>query len=125
MEQRKLWKTVVKIYKGERRWSRDGGDSYTVEEVEVAAENETYIIINDWYFTKLEKKKRRSDDYGDYVNHPSIRISVNDRWLDNGVFYTLYSTSKKRPSTIRSEILAAVRDKQGWLAESLDLDFIK
>jgi len=118
----------MKIYHYEVRILRTPGvyewnkNRFTNEEVEIAAQNDTFIIVNDWYFTKIRKEK---SDYDTYLNKASIRIRTNDAHLDNGIFYTLYSTKLVKPSKIKSEIQARITKDYSWLLGGVDLSIIK
>lgn len=117
----KLYHYVVKIYRtpGIYEWN---SDKFINEQVDVLAQNETYILINDWYFTKIRKKKC---DYDSYLNKPSIRIRTNDNIMDNGIFYDLYSEKPVKPSKIKSEIQAKISKDYSWLLGGVDLSIIK
>ena len=121
----KLYKTTVDIY-SHRKYSSDV-DKFEVKEVEVLGENEDYLVLNDHFFTKLQKSKKG------YAIHSVLgKESINIRdgsglcgdVLGRGVFYVLYSYSKKRPGTIKKEIEKAIQDKYGWMT-SIDLSVIK
>ena len=111
----------VSIYqKPAKIWDED---CFTVTKEQVLAENEIYIVLNDSHFTKLKKT-----GYGVYFNKmekETISVRTNDNLLGNGVFYTFYSTTKRRPSTIKKHIEAYVKEKFGWLSEGMDLSIIK
>ena len=104
---------------GVYNWNKN---EFISEQVEIVAQNETYIVINDWYFTKI-KKERCS--YETYLNKPSISIRTNDRSLDNGIFYTLYSEKPVKPDKIKSEIQAKISKDYSWLLGDIDLSIIK
>ncbi len=107
------------------------GESYfEKEKVGVALENDQFIILDVPTFAKLTKNKsyefsyprvgvhriyKRDNETGSFANH---------RTMGNGVFYELYSESKKRPNTIRTEIEKFIDEKFGYLAK-IDLSFIK
>lgn len=119
-----IWKTTVNIYK-EKKFSFEE-DKFEQKQVEVLAENDEYVCLNDRHFTTL----RKAGDTVAYsvVGKESIRIEDGSgyfgRAMTKGIFYTLYSYSKKRPSTIRKEIEEALEKKYGWMVDA-DLSIIK
>lgn len=117
----KLYHYEVKILRtpGIYEWNKN---KFVNEEVEIAAQNDTYIVINDWYFTKIKKQKC---SYDAYLNKPTIRIRTNDPHLDNGIFYSLYSENPVKPSKIKSEIQAKISKDYSWLFGGIDLSIIK
>jgi hypothetical protein len=117
---KKLFKHEVKIYK------HPGGihnNTFEIKEVEVIAENDSYIVINDWYFTKLGKSNKSYSN--EVLEKEYIQVRNDNHILGDGVFYTLYSISKIRPSTIKNHIEKKISDHYGWLMNSLDLSIIK
>jgi hypothetical protein len=99
-------------------------NEFTVKPVEILAENEEYIVLNDRRFQTLQYAK------GKYNIHPSIDqqsicISTNDSCWGNRVTYSLYSFSRKRAATIRKEIEREIKDRFGWFVNGIDLSIIK
>lgn len=96
-------------------------DKFEIVEVEVLAENETRIVLNDEFFTVKVKKK------GAYnaIEKKEINIRTNNSICGDGIFYELYSYSKKRPATIRGEIERRIKAEYSWLLDGVDLSIIK
>lgn len=118
---KKLFYHRVQIYKKPTPSYRK--DKFEITEVEILAENDHLIIINNYHFTRLEKK-------GSGICHPipnreRIDIRCKDDILGDGVFYTLYSDKKSRPSTIKLHIEKEIYKKFGWLVNDIDLSIIK
>lgn len=110
----------LEIYRKPTRWSFTE-DKFEVKEKSVLAQNDKYLVLNDDYFTKLEKK-------GDGVVWSRIdtpSISFRDCLSQDGIFFTLYSTKPRRISTIKGMIKRKADEKYGWLfSESLDLSIM-
>ena len=115
----KLYHYEVKIFQQETQFSKS---KFINEEVEIATQNMQYLIVNDWYLTKLKKEK---SSYDTCINLSSIRFRTNDSIASfNGLFYTLYSTKPKTPASIRKELDSYIKKKIGYLT-SIDLSIIK
>ena len=99
-------------------------NEFTVEEVEILADNGKYLVLNNETFSTLQYACSKYSAYPS-IGQESINISTNDSCWGNRVAYTLYSFSRKRASTIRKEIERAIRDKFGWFSKGLDLRIIK
>lgn len=99
-------------------------DKFEIVEVEVLAENETKIVLNDDQFTVLDKKKGNCS-FRHCVGNTLINIRTNNSICGDGIFYTLYSYGKKRPETIRREIEAKIKAEYSWLMNEADLSIIK
>ena len=117
---RKLHYYKVSIYKGDFHYNYKKNE-FISEMVEVAAENDNYIIINDWYFTKLKKEKCSWDIV---LGKAQINVRTRDTLLDNGIFYTLYSEKPVTAKSIKKEIEKKVAKEFGWLS-NVDLSIIK
>jgi hypothetical protein len=112
-----LYEHRVRIYRKPTKWhfSRDIAE---ISEIAILAHNDKYVVLNDASFTKLEKK-------GDGVCWPVINkpiIYFKDVLGEKGIFYTLYSPSKKRIPTIEGQIRNKAEAEYGWLF-SKELDF--
>jgi len=120
----KLWKTEAKIYK-EKKFSFEK-DSFEQTQVDVIAENDNYVCLDDFRFTTIQKSGKGTAY--DVIGTKRIRIEDGSGLFGSaftkGIFYTLYSFEKKRPSTVRKEIEEAIKKKYGWIAD-VNLDIIK
>ena len=96
-------------------------DKFEIVEVEVLAENETRIVLNDEFFTVKVKKKGAYNS----IEKKEISIRTNNSVCGDGIFYELYSYSKKRPATIRKEIESKIKAEYSWLMNEADLSIIK
>lgn len=124
-ELKQLYHYKVSIYrKGEvLPWYRDQKkDEFINELVDVLDQNETFIVLKDWYFTKLYKKK---NDHSASLNKQSLYARTRDTILDNGIFYSLYSDKPKTAKSIKKEIQTFIQKEFGWLADGIDLSVIK
>lgn len=124
-ELKTLYHYKVSIYKkGEKLpWHRDAKkDEFINEQVDVLAHNDTFIVVKDWYFTKMYKKKT---SHSTVLNIPSLYARTKDDILDNGIFYTLYSDKPKTAKKIKSEIQSFIQKEFGWLGDGIDLSIIK
>jgi len=103
--------------------------SYTVEELEVAAENDKYIIIDDWYFSRVCKESKHNE-HQHCVEKPRTNVFTISKGIcgemyGTGASYTLYTYGTKRPATIRKAIEKAIQDEYGAFMGKVDLGFIK
>lgn len=124
-ELKSLYHYKVSIYKkGEKLpWYREQKkDEFINEKVVVLDQNDTFIVLKDWYFTKLYKEK---NSHSTCLNKVSLYARTRDTILDNGVFYTLYSDKPKTAKYIKKEIQAFIQKEFGWLSEGIDLSVIK
>ncbi len=106
----------VDINDPNNKWERK--NVFQVREYRVLGENDINLVIDDRYFTTISKK---SDEHRICLGKPSIGISTNDSFWGNSIRYQLYTDGKKRASTIKREIEAAVIKKLGFFMSSLDL----
>lgn len=94
---------------------------FEVTEFNVIAENDRYLVIDDYRFTSLRKEKSKYDTCLEQV---SIHLSANDSVWGNRITYSLYTVKTKRASTIRKEIEAEIAKKYGFFLGKIDLSFI-
>lgn len=100
----------------------DRETTYKTETVKIAVQNATYVIIEDNYFTKLQKSGN------DNFLFPIINKAKMSSQIDNSVFgtyveYEYYGTKNKRPATIRKQMQKYIDEKFGLMANT-DLSFI-
>lgn len=107
----------LEIYKKPTKYSFQK-DEYIVREINILAQNERYIVLNDDCFTKIEKK-------GDGICWSALnkeQISFKNCLGEQGVFYTCYSEKKRRPVSIKNAIHKKAEREYGWLfSNELDL----
>ena len=109
----------VRIYK--KPAERYHKDCFEIKKVVIIAENDNYIVIDDAYFTRISKKKSYCDTC---LNVEKINIRTENHILGDGVFFTLYSEKKLRPSTIKRHIEKKIIAQYGWLNNDIDLSII-
>jgi len=109
---------------------KSGKNYFEKEKIEVALENDQWIVLNVKNFDKITKTKDYDFSYPRIgVHHIYKRDNetgyfANHKTMGNGVFYQLYSEKEKRPSTIQKEIENFINEKFGYLS-SVDLSFVK
>jgi hypothetical protein len=94
---------------------------FEVKAFNVIAENDSYIAIDDPYFTSISKDKSFWDSH---IDKPSISLYAKDTCWGTRVRYSLYTAKTKRADTIKKEIEAAINQKYGFFAKGFDLSFI-
>lgn len=95
---------------------------FEVTELNVIAENDRYIAVDDYCFTSIRKDSKY--EYDTRLNKPSIGLHANDSCWGNRIRYSLYTDTTKRASTIKREIEAAIAKKYGFFLGAIDLSFI-
>lgn len=91
----------------------------SVEDVEVLGENERYIVLNDSYFTKIQKKKEKDYNSCSVVNTCSISDYTNDTFWKKyyGDFsirmYTTEDNMKTIEKQVNREFIKFIRGKIG------------
>lgn len=116
----------IKHYRVEVTDARNPGiigpkQEFKAIELNVVAENDRYIVINDSCFTSVSKEKSK---YETCLEQTSIGLSANDSVWGNRITYSLYTTKTKRASTIKKEIEAEIAKKYGFFLGAIDLSFI-
>jgi len=113
----------VNIFKGGTKHDYSfNKNSFTITEMEILGENDSYIVFNDDWFTKISKKH---DYTSSQLDKESISITTNDSLYGNSIRYNLYTTKNVRPSTIKNHIQKKISEKYGWLFNEVDLSIIK
>lgn len=97
-------------------------NEFKVEQHNVLAENDDYLVIDDRRFTTLKKS---ASDYETVLGKPGISLSCNDSVWGNRIGYSLYTEGTVKAATIRKEIDKAVRKKFGFYMGNLDLSIVK
>jgi len=111
----------LEIYQSPTKYSFQT-DQYKVEEKEVVVENDKYIVFNDAAFTKIAKS---GDGFVWGVLNKEV-VSFRDCLGAKGIFYTLYTNRKVRPSTIERHIREKANKEYGYLfSNKLDLSILK
>lgn len=100
-------------------------DGYKVSSVPVVAENEKQLVAEvSGRFVVVEKKRSNHDSFSTCLGRESIGISTADRVWGNRISYTLFSEKRKRASSIKNEIAAAIQEKLGFFLNGIDLSCI-
>ena len=97
-------------------------NEFTMTELDVLAENETNLVVNDREFTTISKTP---SDYKTSLDQSSIGLYTGDSCWGNRVFYSLYTFGEKKPSAIKKEIERAIMKKFGFFISGIDLSTIK
>jgi hypothetical protein len=112
---------TVEIYRAPRSIYQN---RYYNESVAIAVQNDALIVLNDRSFSKVAKSKDYDRIYP-RLNKPSVNIRVDGGLFEPGIFYTLYSESKRKAEKVRREIDEEIKEKYGWIYSSTDLSIIK
>lgn len=96
-------------------------DKFEVSELNVIAENNINIVVDDLHFTTIKKEK---SDYSICLGKPRIGLSHGDSVWGSRITYSLYTEKTKRTATIKAEIEKAVMSKFGFFINSLDLSVL-
>lgn len=117
----------IKHYRVEVTDPRNAGiigpqKEFRVTELNVVAENDRYIAVDDFCFTSVRKEKSK---YDTCLEQPKISLTANDSCWGNRIMYSLYTEKTKRASTIRKEIEAEIAKKYGFFLGQISLDFIE
>ena len=117
---KKLLHHRVEITDGGKYGSRK--NIFEIVEVNVLAENNWNIVLNDRNYTVVKKEK---SSYTTCINEKSIGVTANDSFWGNRITYSLYSYSRKRAGTIKKEIEEKINEKFGFYLSGVDLSIIK
>lgn len=104
--------------------SPEHDNKYQVTELEVVAENELYLVLNDTHFTTLRKTKKEGSELNKVINDHSISVWDMGYASLDGIHYTEYTTKAVDPEKIKGRIEQYVEKKYGYLFK-VDLGFIK
>ena len=117
---------TVNYYRVEITGAKSGllgaSEKFDVTELNVIAENDRYIAVDDFRFTSIRKDGDSSLDC--VLNKQSISLHANDHIWGDRISYTLYTDKVKRVSTIKKEIEAAIVKKYGFYLSSIDLSLL-
>lgn len=119
---------MTKIFHHHVEISDGGGiigekNEFKVIELDVLAENDQFLVVNDLYFTTLNKSGSKYS-VGSPLGRASIHIATGDSVWGNGIIYSLFSASRKRATSIRNAIENEVQKRFGFFGKSLDLSVI-
>lgn len=98
-------------------------NEFNMTEYEVIAQNDSYLVINDFAFTTLSKSDKKS--FYDCIGKHRIRLYANDKIWGNAIYYTEYSEKPIKASTIRSRIEKEILKKYSFFLGQIDLSVIK
>lgn len=101
-------------------------NSFTKTERNIVAENDKLIVIDDDYFSRIEKVGKKQYALYPALDEPSISIYANDSCWGNRLSYVLHTFSGTiKPAKIRRDIEKEVVKKFGFFVKDMNLDFIK
>lgn len=100
----------------------DAKNEFRVDQHQVLAQNDDYLVIDDRRFTTL---KKGDSDYETCMDKPSISTAANDSCWGNRIWYSLYTEREVKAAAIRKEIEKAVKKKYGFFIGNLNLDIVK
>lgn len=100
-------------------------DHFKMTELDVIAENEQFIVVNDRHFTTIEKVPRKQYAIYPEVGKASIGLYNGDSCWGNRITYTLYSFAPVKASRIKKEIEKKVAEKFSFFTGRLDLSIVK
>ena len=103
------------------RLSEKIGNKFLEEINNVLAENDSYIVVDDFCFTSI-KKKTDSAEQG--LNKKRIYSHVNDRFWGTRIIYRLYADKKKKKSAIKRELSTYIKKEFAFL-NGIDLSFLE
>lgn len=90
----------------------------------VAFQNNSYLIIDDWYLSKFSRvaKGEKRESYNEYLNTPSLIVRTNDDIFANGIFAEIYTTGKKEAAInkLKKAIKEKISNDYGFMAIDVD-----
>lgn len=98
-------------------------NKFEVTPLEVLAENDRYMVVNDRTFTTLDKTGAKYCA-GQPLGEEKICTMSNDRVWGNRIQYSLYSEKRKTASAIRKAIEKEIHKRFGFFASGIDLSII-
>lgn len=96
-------------------------NEFSVKEINVLAENERYVVLDNSSFTVLSREK---DYCNSQIEKPRIDLDANDSVWGNRIYYSLYTLGTVRASTIKKQIEKEVAKKFGFFMRGLNLDIV-
>ena len=97
-------------------------NEFKIEQHNVIAENDDYLVIDDRRFTTL---KKGDSDYETCIDKENISLASGDSCWGNRIWYSLYTEGEVKAATIRKAIDKAVKKKFGFYIAGLKLDVVK
>ena len=98
-------------------------NKFSVTALDVLAENDRFMVVNDAYFTTLDKTAAKYG-VGSPLGKEKISTSANDSVWGNRITYSLYSEKRKKADTIRRAIEREIEKRFGFFARGIDLSVI-
>ena len=98
-------------------------NEFSRSEVDILAENENYLVLNNDNFSTISKKKKSLPFYPE-LEGQSISIDVNDTVWGSRVSYSLYTYKNTRALTVRNQIEKFIKEKYGFFINGINLDII-
>lgn len=119
---KKIIKHSLEIYKKPTKWNCSK-DKFYIKEKNIVAENTDYLILDDKHFTKICKKHNTYSSA--YFELGKRYINFKNCLSEQGIFFTLYSSSKMRKSTIIKKVMKEAKKEYGYLfSEELDFSIL-
>jgi hypothetical protein len=103
----------VEIYTGKKRTYEK--DIFRVTTAQVLAENNAYMVLDDFHFTKLEKARDKDWNAYSVFELPAIDVHVDSKIWSDGVVFSLYASHEWPAENIQTAIKRAIEKKRGWL----------
>lgn len=117
----KVWHIEIRKSNEEKSYSPNG---IFINEHKIIGISKFKICIDsDWFqtFALPTELGKRKESYNSYLNDICIDIRTNNHLLGDGIFISMYSTSKPNNKTIDKMIAKCVLDidrKYGWIISS-------
>jgi hypothetical protein len=92
-------------------------NEFKIEQHQVIAENDDYLVIDDRRFTTLKKGE---SDYETCLDKENINLASGDSCWGNRIWYSLYTEKEVKAAYIRKAIDRAVKKKFGFYIGDLN-----
>lgn len=114
-----VWKIRIDKYKEERGKYSVRQNGIHIEETKILGISKFKIVLDDDFFTTLDKAEQRKDrSMYYYLDDISVTIRTNNHILDDGVFISLYSTTPPNKKLLNKMVKVAEKEidkKYGFL----------
>ena len=96
-----------------------------VSRVKILGANNTFLVLDDFSFTKLQTPTREKTPMYDVVNRPHFCVHFKDWFYGTGFRYSLYSTKPRKLNAIKKFVQKEINKEARLFGQFFDLDFIK